>query len=219
MHGDQNEASFLQAEPRRNIQVPGAGQLAVESIDHQVADEMNLLLADALAKQVLLPTVLGNEQNIGKRIGHDPIDLLWHSPIERPQAGLQMGDRDVKLGGRKAARQRGVDISGHDNPRRATGNQMVLISLHDPGRLPGMGIGPNLQQDVGGADSELLEEDIGHARVVVLTGMDQADAAAGWGLQRAEQGCDLHEIRPGADNAVDLSRHGTGTSGVRVVRI
>src|SRR5271157_1566986 len=96
---------------------------------------------------------------------------------------------------------------------------MVLITLHDPGRLPGMGIGPNLQQDVGGADSELLEEDIRHAGVIVLTRMDQADAAAGWGLHRPEERRDLHEVGPGADNAVDVSRHWTGTSGVRVATI
>src|SRR5690606_28145850 len=81
-----------------------------------------------------------------------------------------------------------------------------LDARHDGGSLLGMGAGADGEESVGVADSELVEEDVAHALVVVLTGVDEhrAHVAA---LERVEHRLDLHEVRARSSDGQDLG-HG-----------
>ena len=92
-------ADFLQV---RRGELPTAGD---ERIDHHVADEMNPLVRNALAPQVLAATRLADEQPLADRVGHNAVDLFGHRAVEASQARLDMGHRDAQLHARPARRR------------------------------------------------------------------------------------------------------------------
>ena len=111
-------------------------------------------------------------------VGQDAVDLLGHAPVERAQAGLDVGDRDVQLGGREGAGERRVGVAVDEQPVRLPGDELAL----DPGQhLAGLGaVGPgaDLEVDVRIGDAELVEEDARHLVVVVLAGVKKRLAVA-----------------------------------------
>src|SRR5690348_16949719 len=61
--------------------------------------------------------------------------------------------------------------------------------------------------DVGGWDSQVLEEDIGHLRVVVLPRVDDDVLHVVMATQSSSDGSELHELWAGADDAENLHGH------------
>ena len=71
---------------------------------------------------------------------------------------------------------------------------------HDFCRLLRMTSGSDAEIDFGCADAQLLEEDVGHIEVVMLTGMHNHLLDPRNLLQRAMNWGQLHEIRPRTDD-------------------
>ena len=61
---------------------------------------------------------LGQNSSRRQLIGHDPIDLLGHAPVERSQAGFDVRDRHVQLRGRERAGERRVGVAVDQHPVR-----------------------------------------------------------------------------------------------------
>ena len=54
-------------------------------------------VGDALAAQVLVRVRARREQEVGERVGDEPIDLLGHRAVEGAEARLDVGDADAEL--------------------------------------------------------------------------------------------------------------------------
>ena len=94
--------------------------------------------------------------------------------VEAPQARLDVGDRDAELGGHEAAASVEFtspydDHDGRLGARRSAGSSATSSAAVCAAWLPDPT--PRLRSGVGQA--ELLEEDVGHQRVVVLAGVDE----------------------------------------------
>ena len=72
-------------------------QMPQQRVDHDVADQMNLLGRHAFGAQVLARIGRRRQQHVGQPIGHDPVDLLRHRAIVAAQAGLDVRHRDQQL--------------------------------------------------------------------------------------------------------------------------
>ena len=65
----------------------------------------------ALAAQVRAGDVRGREEPRREVIRHHPVDLFRHGAIEAAQSGLDVGDRNVQLGGGQGAGKGGVGVA------------------------------------------------------------------------------------------------------------
>ncbi len=127
----------------------------------------------ALGEQVLPRLGRMYEEQLGDRVGHDAVDLLGHRAVEGAQTGLDVGDRQAELDRDQRGRQRGVDIAGDEHDVGTLREQHWLQALHDAGGLLRVRARSDAQTVVGLSDAELLEEDLRHRGVVVLTCVNQ----------------------------------------------
>ena len=141
-------------------------------------------------------------------IGHDPVALLRHAPVEGAQAGLDMSQPwpPAIVEG---------ELRGHDRP----GQCRVRIAIDEHAVGPSLGerrleaahhlaghraVRPASDLQVQGRfiHLQVAKEGRAHRVVVVLAGVDQ-DLLVTGGRQRAADGCRLHELRPRADDGRD----------------
>jgi hypothetical protein len=73
-----NSDAFAKSTP------PGAVEREQETVDHHIADEDDLLRGLALAPQRLVRIARRREEQIGKAVGDNTVDLLWHPAIVAP---------------------------------------------------------------------------------------------------------------------------------------
>ena len=160
----------------------------------------------ALGEQVVARLGRVDEEEVRHLVGDDPVDLLGHRAVERAQPGLDVADRQQQLRGGQRGRHRRVHVAGDEHDIGLRLEQHRLEPLHDRSRLLGMRPRAHSERVVGLADSELLEEDLGHLAVVVLAGVDEDVlelVAAPLQLRRDRR--DLHHVRPRADDREDLA--------------
>ena len=112
-------------------------------------------------------------EQVGNLAGQDPVDLLRHRAIEGAQPGFHMDHRDSLLDGHQAARERGSHVADDDDARRLEAVEDRFKAFHDLGRLHGMRAGANLEVDVRLRQTEVLEDTVLHARIVVLPSVKQ----------------------------------------------
>jgi hypothetical protein len=144
-----------------------------EAVDHRVAHEVHALVLDPLAAQVLDRLVAVQEQHVRELVGDDPVDLLGHAAVEAPEPRLEVGDRQAHLGRDERHRQRRVHVARNDDQVGPLLLEDRLDPLHHARRLNGVTPGSDAEHVVRRGDAELLEEDVRHHPVVVLTGVDE----------------------------------------------
>jgi hypothetical protein len=178
-------------------------EVAEQGVDHRVADEVDALGRDALAREVADRLGAGDQVQRRQRVGEPAVDLLGHRVVEAAQAGLDMRDRHVQLRGDQCRGQGRVDVAVHDEQSRVELDELVLQRGEQRGRLAGMAAGAHTQVDVGPWQAELAEEDVGHPLVVVLAGVDEHVGVIGPSLRRPHHGRRLHEVGPGPHDMHD----------------
>jgi len=187
-----------------------------EYTDCVLAASTELLKKDPKSVKALIKAMLkaqllweqDRETLLGELVGDDPIDLLGHRAVEGAQARLQVRDRDTELDRHERRCQRGVDVARHEHEIRTLGLQYGLYPFHHPRGLHGMAGRAHAEHVLGRRHIELLEEDVGHQTVVVLTGVYEhmarvRPAVAQLGYDRRH----LHKIRASANHIGDP--HGT----------
>ncbi len=211
-----HRVASLEPQPRlyrRRVEAIEVGQ---QRVDHGVAHEDHATAADALTREVLLALGRGHVERVAEDVGDPPVDLLGHGVVERAQPGFHVRDGDPQLGAGQGRRQRGVDVAVDDH---ALGRLLAEDLLQGHQQRRGLGpvcAGAHAEVEVGLGQTQLLEEDLRHAPVVVLTGVD--DLLLGTGrLERGDDGRGLDEVRPGADD-VDESGHGARMPSPRLGR-
>jgi len=128
------------------------------------------------------------------------------SPLRRTR--LDVGDRDAQLLGDDGAGERGVHITDHQHRIGALRLAQLLEGEHDLGRLLRVRAAAGAQAHVGLGNAQFLEEHVVHVPVVVLTGVHDLPGEAAVGLERTHDGCDLHEVGPGAGDEIETATRG-----------
>jgi len=106
-----------------------------------------------------------------------------------------MGNTDTALHGREGAGDRTVHVTDDDDVVRTFVDAYRLEAGHDPRRLLCVGTAPHSQEPRRLRHVEIIEECIGHRRIVVLTCMDDMMFdGIGVSLEGPVDGSDLHEI-------------------------
>ncbi len=171
-----------------------------ERVDHRVADEADPVGRHPLVREVGLGLGRVREEQVGDLIDQDPVDLLRHRPVEAPQPGLDVGERDAQVGAGESGGKGRVDVAGDDHEVRRLRLEDRPDPLEDGGEHRRVRSGPDAEHVIGLRHPELLEEDARHHPVVVLTGVDQYVVAVRVG---APQGGDhrrhLDEVRARPD--------------------
>ena len=103
MHRDQRIAPGLEFQARQRIRLaPGHRPIPEHRIQHHVTHPVHLRI-DPLGGQPPHGGLAGAEVDVGQAIGHQPVDLLRHTAVIAPLAGLDVGGRDAQLGGSQRA--------------------------------------------------------------------------------------------------------------------
>ena len=177
-----------------------------ERVDHDVPDEVDLLGRNSLALQVVVGVGGRSEQVIGDRVRDEAIDLLRHRTVEAPQTGLDMDHWDAQLHRGQGSGHRGVRVT-NDQDEVAFRRLQDLFELHHHLRgLLCMGSRSDPEVEVRVRDGEVLEECPRHQVVVVLAGVHENCLYEPDVLHRLNDGSDLHEIGPRADDRDDPHR-------------
>lgn len=170
-------------------------ELVEEVVDHHVPDEVDALLGMSLAAQVLHAARLGAEEVVADGVGDDAVDLLRHGHVATSQARLDVGDGDAELLGHDRAGERGVHVAHHHDEVGPVLHAHPLEGHHDARSLLRVRAAANAQVVVRLRDAELLKEDLAHAVVVVLAGVDELGLELVLVLgQFTHDGGDLHEV-------------------------
>ena len=159
---------------------------------------------DAFTLEVAERFLRSDVELVADRVGQDPVDLFGHGAVPAAEARLEVCDRDAELHRGQGGGEGRVDVAGHDHQVGPVVDQERLEALHHPGGLLGVGAGPDLEHVVRLGDPELLEEDLRHHPVVMLSRVD--DRLVGFGqpfTQSRDQRGHLYEIRPGAEHVHD----------------
>jgi hypothetical protein len=177
-----------------------------EGVDHRVADVVDPGLVDTLGDQIVPALRRVDEEQPGELVGHDPIDLLRETAVEAPQARLDVTHGQHELRGCQRRGRRRVHVARDEHYVRLRLQQHRLEPLHHAGRLLCVRPGPDTERVVRLAHAELLEEDLGHLPVVVLTCVHQdvLELVRAPGQLRGDRR-DLHHVRPRADDRQDLA--------------
>ena len=183
-------------------------EAAEQCINHHIADEADLFGRDAFAPQVFIGVARRREQEVGKRVGDEAVDLFGHLSVAAAQARFNVCDANRHLGGDQRCRHRRVDIAHDDHPVGPLIKKHLLEGHHDARRLLGVRGGADFEIDVGMGDAEVCKERLAHRFVVMLAGVHQQRLeTSGAAAHLVDHRSDFHEVRPRADDVGDF-QHG-----------
>ncbi len=169
-------------------------------IAHDVADHLPPA-GHSFALELRGRPLIGTEEERRHAVDLDPVAFLGHRQVEAPQARFDMGDRHLFAGGVRPGERR-VGVAVDEHPVGPLGLDRFPDRQGHRGR-----VGRAQVEPVGGLrDAELVEEDLRHARVPVLPGVqhDLVDPAL---PQRQGERGGLDELGAVPDHREDL-RHG-----------
>ena len=83
---------------------PRPGQIVIQSVYHNIADEVHSLGGDTFSYKPAKGGTLSREKKIRKLISYEPIGLLRHCAVVGAQAGLHVGQWNQQLGRNKSRR-------------------------------------------------------------------------------------------------------------------
>jgi hypothetical protein len=136
-------------------------------------------------------------------VGEAAVVLLWHRPVEAPQARLEVADRDLQLHCRERGCERRVDVAGDEDEIGPEVEEHALEPVEGLRRLLAVVPGADAELDVRLGQRKLVEEDVVDEAVVVLPRVDESLVDAARALQRGVDGRDLHVVRTRADHVRD----------------
>ncbi len=137
----------------------------------------------AFADQVLDGGARRREEPGGEAVGDEAVDLLRHVADEAAQARLDVRDGDAEFGGGERAGERAVGVAVDDDGVGRFALHHRLKSLEHLRRLARVRAGADAEVVVGLRQRQLLEEDVGHAGIVMLAGVHE-DLGVVWRTTR-----------------------------------
>ena len=175
-----------------------------QDVDHHVADHPGAV-GKSLVGEMAGRDVGGSEEQVRSVIGEDSVVFFGHGPVERAESRFEMCDSQMQLYRSQRPGERGVGVAVDEDPvGLLAGEQFVELRQHGSG-LDTVTSGADLEIPLWLPDAEFLEEDLGHAVVIVLPRVDGGvvDTGRPGGLcDRSE----FDELGTGANNADDSHR-------------
>ena len=110
-----------------------------QAVDHDIAHEVDLFRGDALVLEVCVGLFAGGEEEVRDLVCEQAVYLLGHGAVEGAEAGLDVGHRDVELGGIEGAGYGGVHVPHDDDEVGALFEQDLFELEHDGPCLLGVG--------------------------------------------------------------------------------
>ena len=199
--GREHERARLEVGQDRGRVVGDQGRGGEAHVGHDVAGD-DRAVAQALGTQVREGDLGRGEAQVGCVVGEHPVVLLGHPAVERPQAGLEVGQRQVQLHRGEGTGERASWCRRRRAPSRGVLEEDGVHRREHGAGLDPVGAGADAEVDVGGRDVEILEEDVGHVGVVVLARVDD-DVLVARGGHRVGDGRELDELGAGTDDRQD----------------
>jgi hypothetical protein len=172
----------------------------LEGVDHDIADHVDLVGADALVQEVLVGVGRWCPEHIDDRVRHHTVDLLGHPSVTAPEPGLQMHHRNPELRPHHRAGGRRVDVAHDDNPVWTVLHAHLLVGDHDAAGLLCVRAAAHTQVEVRLRDAQVFEDRVRHVAVVMLSRMHQNRVGPVGGLEGMIQRRHLHEVRAGGSD-------------------
>ena len=205
MESHQPVGTCIDAQLPQHRSAPRPTEVGHQGVDHDVADEVDLIFAISLGPQVVHRIWRRRKEVVADPVGDHPIYLFGHRPVAAAQPGFDVGDVRPGLGCNKRTRDSRIDVADDDDEVRTNALEQRLESGHHPRGLDGVSAGADLEAVVGWPDTELLEEDLAHAGVVVLPGVYQ-NCLHGPPFERIKDRLDFDEVGPRPGHT-DYSSH------------
>jgi hypothetical protein len=194
--------------------LPGDRRESQVRVEHHVADDSHAV-DDPFPAEVRRRHPARAEEECRDAIDDHAVELLGHRQVEGAQTGLDVRDREPRLGGRERAGERRVRVAVDEDCSRLLVERGALDSREHARDLFRVAAGAGFEPVRGRPEPELVEEDLRELRIVVLARVehDFLDAAL---LERERQRSRLHELRPVPDDGKDF--HGGAESTRSVTR-
>src|SRR2546425_8475579 len=87
----------MQVETVEHGGVLPAGSEGREGVDHDVADDVDLVSGDPFTEKIFPTALLRDEEPVGDRIRQQAVDLLRHGAVEASKSGLHVRHRNPEL--------------------------------------------------------------------------------------------------------------------------
>jgi hypothetical protein len=122
---------------RLNPETPQDGRLfparptGFQSIDHDIAHQVNALGWNALMQQIVYPTAFADEQLVCDRVGQNAIDFFRHRTIEAAKPRFHMIHGYAKFDSHESRSDGAVDVAHHHEAVRMFGSEHRFQTLHD----------------------------------------------------------------------------------------
>src|SRR5207247_1322924 len=84
----------IQPQTVENRRILPARPKGVQSVDHDVTDEVDLLRGDPFSEEVLPPALFGHKQDVGDSVCEQTVDLFRHRAVEASESGFHVSDWD-----------------------------------------------------------------------------------------------------------------------------
>ena len=204
MERQEQVAARRQAKARQHVgSLLRDREVLEERIDHAVADDVNPL-GHVLPPQILSRGGGRREEQVRQLVRDDPVDLLGHRLIERPDARFDVRKRTIEFAREERARDGRVRVAVDDHEvrllrdrrhlahrRRDLQVRRLLLQLESMIRLPQL---------------HVPEEDPVHHHVIMLPRVDE-DVFIVQRIERLDHRRHLDDLGPGADDRDDAT-HG-----------
>ena len=183
----------------------GALELTEQRINHHVADEADALIGDAFGAKVGVRILGRREQKVCELVCQEAIDFFGHRAVTAAESGFDVRDSDAELRAHERARERRVNVSNDERPIGFFFQHDRLEALHHGCRLRGVRARADAEIHVRLRQAEIVEEGVGHLRVVVLPRMnDERRKLSLAPLHGFDNRRDLHKVGARADDVNDF---------------
>lgn len=170
-------------------------------VGHHIADE-HRPLREPLGGEVGHRLLCRSEAEVRGMVRQYAVVLLGHPPVERPEAGFEVSQRQMNLDGCDGCGERRVRVAVDEDPIGSMFREGGLEGAEHRTGLRSVAAGPDSEMHVRRGDAEILEEDIAHDRVVVLARVDDDVLHAAFpGRPRDRR--EFDELGTGSDDADD----------------
>ncbi len=167
------------------------GKESLDGLDDRVAGDEDPTLVDSFGDEVLPVQGGGCETEVGEVVCDDPVVLLGHPAIEAPQTRFDVDQGNV--GGVRGQCPGGdrVGIALDNDGERTVFCEQGIDTLGCTADLGAATFRTDPDVEVGPGHAELVEEDAGQLRVVMLACVDHA----GCGSEEADEAREFDDLR------------------------
>ena len=192
-----------QPEASERVGFQPAGLEGDQGIDHDIADEMDLVRSNTLRRRFSRPlsSVMKRRSAMASVRSRLISSGMVRSKLRSPASTCATGYPELDRG--EGGREGGVHIAYHEHQIRKRREEDRLEPSHDLCRLDRVRRRTDSEVEVGGRNLQVAEQLARHRLVIVLARVDEERDDRRVAAHLPDQRGDLHEVRTGAGNGDD----------------